>query len=646
VNPQPHLIAAIVLAALPSPIVSAAEVDYWLIDDGPGVFKITATVTGDDHAGISGYGFDLLGGVATLQHLSPASLAGQTSTTTGPAGFTLARSKDDVSYAAGFQNIVDPDFVPIYGLGSRTSSFSAEGVTPLGTPRSASWDAELLLAKGTYTGSFESLAFNPYGPNSAANVFNAVGQSHVRMPESYSFHRVRTDSTTELFARIEPGAIPSSPTTTASPNLTPSSPPQAPNPIPPIPDPVLPDPILPPITPAETAAVEFRLIDSGPGAFKITAKVSGGAQAGLSGYGLDLLGNITSLQHVSPGSAEVTTAAASGPAGFTLARSRDDVSYLAGFQNLIDPNFAPIYGMGSQASSFAAEGVTPLDLPRVTDWDAELLLATGTYTGSFESLGVNSTGPNTGANVFAALGQTQVRIPELISFVRVSASTTETLAVIDRLAPTPPAPPLDPPTNALVDTPPPFPGEDPLRRPGDPSVDQPGVSPGFPIVETPPYPPSDALIDEGVVTFPGIIDVPEITFIDLPEWIWNRPLATDDLIDRLRIVRGDVWVDDGPGNILTWATAADIDIDASPLVFGGLVVLNDSLDHDGLQPASETNASGATDYQGALAYLASPGVFNGTSRASSAPDGVPEPSSLALAAAGLLGLSALSRRRP
>jgi hypothetical protein len=130
------------------------------------------------------------------------------------------------------------------------------------------------------------------------------------------------------------------------------------------------------------------------------------------------LGEITSLQHISPHAIEAERNGEFGPTGFTLARSPDNLLRVVGFQNITDSSLLPLYDLGVQAGSFAAEGITPHSSTRVSQWDAELLLARGTYLGSFESLGFDLQGPNFGANVFASRAGVAVRQPESILFYR------------------------------------------------------------------------------------------------------------------------------------------------------------------------------------------------------------------------------------
>jgi hypothetical protein len=248
---------------------------------------------------------------------------------------------------------------------------------------------------------------------------------------------------------------------------------------------------------AAAANVEFRLVADGPSTFKITALVTGADHAGLAGYGFDLLGDVTSLQHLSPGTLEAQSGSAAGPAGFTLARSGDNRSSAYAFQNIADPSLLPIYGMGVQASSFAAEGITPVDTPRSTEWDAEIVLATGSYNGSFDSLAFNPYGPNSGANVFEGVGQTKVRSPEILSFLRVSDSNSEILATIDRLNPTlpviPEPNPVVPPSPVVIDLP------EIVESPAAPEIAPPHSEAQPPDTQPQPGIPEDGSIDQPLI---------------------------------------------------------------------------------------------------------------------------------------------------
>ncbi len=153
---------------------------------------------------------------------------------------------------------------------------------------------------------------------------------------------------------------------------------------------------------AQASIVTYTLAvdEDGPGTFNLYAATEL-TNGGISGYGVDLVG-VTSLVHESPlGS---FSAISGGPIGFDLGRSVDNVPFVLGSQNIVHSSWpaGAIYGLGQTASDFASEGLGPVFGTIVGDnWDAPLLLASGTYAGS---ISFNETGPNVGANVFANAG--------------------------------------------------------------------------------------------------------------------------------------------------------------------------------------------------------------------------------------------------
>jgi hypothetical protein len=153
-----------------------------------------------------------------------------------------------------------------------------------------------------------------------------------------------------------------------------------------------------------------------PGNFVVTAKVSGDDNGGLSGFGMDLLGGILTLDHKSPRDASAEKAGLEGPTGFTLGRSADNVPFIAGFQDTGNPDVIPIYGLGTAAggNGFADQQIVVGGTfePNPGVWQAELILATGTYAGLAPTF--NPVSPNATANVFVNNTGLAVRAPETI----------------------------------------------------------------------------------------------------------------------------------------------------------------------------------------------------------------------------------------
>jgi hypothetical protein len=167
-----------------------------------------------------------------------------------------------------------------------------------------------------------------------------------------------------------------------------------------------------------------------PGQFRITAKVSLGDNGGLSGYGMDLLGGILTLDNRSPRDVTALTSSQDGPTGFTLSRSADNVipRFITGYQDSLSEDAIMVYGFGQQANSFANLGISvggsTLEQPA---WDAELLLATGTYVGVKPSF--NPVSPHGTANVFVNSTTRQVKRPEHIERFVCPEPTTVGLTV-------------------------------------------------------------------------------------------------------------------------------------------------------------------------------------------------------------------------
>ena len=149
----------------------------------PGQFRVTAKVAGNDNAGLAGYGGDLTGNILSLDNQSPRDPTAQKGSQMGPAGFTFARSMDNVPFVVGYQDTSQPNVIPIYGFGQTASSFAAEGIIVGGANvEGVVWDAELLLATGTFSGA--TPGWIEFGLNRGAVVFNNNMSRTVRGPES------------------------------------------------------------------------------------------------------------------------------------------------------------------------------------------------------------------------------------------------------------------------------------------------------------------------------------------------------------------------------------------------------------------------------------------------------------------------------
>jgi hypothetical protein len=129
-----------------------------------GEFRVTAKVGGNDNAGLASYGFTITG-VATANHLAPWAPTAQKGAANGPAGFTWMRVEAPPFYI-GYQDPF-PNAFPVYGLGQTAGSFATQGITVVGPAKGTSWDAELLMAVGTFTGATPQF----HVPDQLATVF-------------------------------------------------------------------------------------------------------------------------------------------------------------------------------------------------------------------------------------------------------------------------------------------------------------------------------------------------------------------------------------------------------------------------------------------------------------------------------------------
>jgi hypothetical protein len=176
-------------------------------------------------------------------------------------------------------------------------------------------------------------------------------------------------------------------------------------------------------TAAEAASVTFTIYPNqnaagaaAPGEFRVTAQVAGDDNAGLASYGLEVVGSLTSVDHRSPNTSTAQRGSQTGPAGFSGGRSADNLQFLLGSQGAPTPPVFPIYGFGRTASSFAAEGlaVSGPDMEG-SAWDAELLLATGAFTGSPPRW--NDVGGVFGATVYVDAISIITRFPDEVRYV-------------------------------------------------------------------------------------------------------------------------------------------------------------------------------------------------------------------------------------
>lgn len=143
---------------------------------------------------------------------------------------------------------------------------------------------------------------------------------------------------------------------------------------------------------AQAATVTFKLYISqsgGVGSYQLRASSSPGDNFGIASYGVELVGNGTSIltaNHNSIRSAFATRTSdnAEGTAGFTFLRSADQAAAsafanISASQDTTGGTPIAIYGLGQEAGSLASEGLVG-SAQEGNPWDAEILLAQGTYT--------------------------------------------------------------------------------------------------------------------------------------------------------------------------------------------------------------------------------------------------------------------------
>jgi hypothetical protein len=139
---------------------------------------------------------------------------------------------------------------------------------------------------------------------------------------------------------------------------------------------------------ASAATITYTLDKSVPGTFTLKAATSAGDNGGLVFYSVPLIGNVLTVDNRGP---NVINSANFAPAGFGAFRSADITSasanpIISGSQDVVSgPPANRIYGFGQEISSYALKGIVPAFQPDATSdlvWNAPMLLATGTYTGS------------------------------------------------------------------------------------------------------------------------------------------------------------------------------------------------------------------------------------------------------------------------
>jgi hypothetical protein len=470
----------------------SATVQYRLeLSEATGQFDLFASASPDDNAGIASYSVALTGAITALDHVTPyTSFALNVAAEEGAAGFSLLRSANGLNDVYASQNTISVTPHLLYGLGQTASSFSQSGVEPVAAAKSPSWGAELKIATGFYDPVAGSLGIDYASNRTLANVFRSSASA----------------ATMAADIVFDPRFAAAAPLPTLSPAV--------PGPLPP--------PVVSPPRPASAveSLVEYRLeFGQTPGEFKLFGSVKG-AGAGLAAYGVELTGSITSLNHASPTASFAQSAALeSGSAGFTLFRSADGSASVHGAQDTITATPHLLYGLGQEAGSLAAAGLSSSGPVEGESWGADLLLATGTFDETLGAIAIDYSSPNTVANVFTALGSAAT-MPASVSYDSRYAFVPPAPAMPEPQPPVAlPEPPLSPPTAPVLL--PPLANDPPAlpELPAElPNSDMPDV-----IVEDVVPPTCEVVIGAEIKTFP-------IWTYDPPRW--DGALVTIDYLQR------------------------------------------------------------------------------------------------------------------
>jgi len=194
-------ISVVAIAVMLSAAAQAQEVIGSVLIDpsGPGTFEVRLSSSVGDNDGIVSYAVTLTGGIIEFDHNSPSATFAS-SPNPGGAGFSFVRANE----AAGpGSDVFGPALISasqnagpggninlIAGFGLTASDFAASGITVgFAGDEPQAWDADLLIASGTYTGAAPGIDF---GQSSATvwSVFNGpsaagviVGAPIVPIPE-------------------------------------------------------------------------------------------------------------------------------------------------------------------------------------------------------------------------------------------------------------------------------------------------------------------------------------------------------------------------------------------------------------------------------------------------------------------------------
>lgn len=167
------LLLALIAWTAGATTASAASVTYNLLIDPVGTFQVFADVSQGDNAGLVTYGVPLLGGITGVDHLSPLAQFGSGTAGSGPVGFSEFRSPDNATTLSGGQKVTPPASATpliLYQMGQLSGNFNTvANFGVFGTVEQPVYNAPLLLATGTYSGTQPSFDLN--SNDLVANVF-------------------------------------------------------------------------------------------------------------------------------------------------------------------------------------------------------------------------------------------------------------------------------------------------------------------------------------------------------------------------------------------------------------------------------------------------------------------------------------------
>ena len=163
------------------------------------------------------------------------------------------------------------------------------------------------------------------------------------------------------------------------------------------------------------ANVVFSLSVNGGGTFQLTAADNNVSSLGLASYGVPIVGDVLTLDHLSPQA--LTTSFTD--IGFRLLRSSDGVLTVAGSQNTITAGIPIVTGFGKTAGDLSTVPGFFVALEQQV-YSSPLLIATGTWDTGGTVPSINTASVDFFANVLVTAGDGVSILP----------TTTDGMAVV------------------------------------------------------------------------------------------------------------------------------------------------------------------------------------------------------------------------